>query len=280
MDKGKVSNVTDHEKIPVVIFAGGRGARFNADTDERPKPLIEVCGKPILRHIIDSFYAQGFREFIIPYGYLGNKIVGFCIDAQRDDVFVGATFIAHDTGLNSHVGERLLRCKDLITGRRFVMTYGDGLCDVDMARLIDYHQHHCNRRNAKEDAPPLMTVTAVHPPGRFGLLEFETMAWHTEDNDYVVKIREKLPQEDWINGGFMVVDPGFFGYLETDGKIRQLESQAMLKCARDGRLIGYKHYGFWRCMDTRRDLEQIQQDVVLNGGAFPWMPKTPASGAW
>ena len=277
-------------QVPVVILAGGRGARFDHESQVLPKPLIEVAGKPILRHIIDSLVVQGFREFIVATGYLGEKVVeyfqeqGSCFAYDRnidryhfrlgsadDPVFVKCW----DTGRDSHTGERVYRLQDAINNRRFVLTYGDGLSDVDMAKVMELHER--DSRDMKvwwgsdrpeESVPALITVTSVRPPARFGAIEF------TKIDDWGVgEVRsfQEKPQDAWINGGFMVVEPRFIGkYLEDDWGTYKLESEAMAACALHGFMRAYRHTGYWQCMDTRRDLEQIESDVAGNGGKLPW----------
>lgn len=278
--------------VPVVILAGGRGARFDHESQVLPKPLIEVCGRPILRHIIDGFVAQGFREFIVAAGYLGEeidryfKVLGKGPFAYSNGDLpwrqygleyhdCGVKVVVADTGVDSHTGERLYRVAPLIEGRRFVLTYGDGLSDVDMKKVMEKHlldskdtKIWWGSERPEETVPPLITITAVQPPGRFGAIEFYNIDdWGAGE----VKSFQEKPNDAWINGGFMVVEPQFIGkYLEDDWGTYRLESQAMPAVARHGFMRAYKHTGYWQCMDTRRDLEQIEADVRLANGLLPW----------
>lgn len=271
--------------IPVVILAGGRGARFDHESQVRPKPMIEVVGKPILQHIIDGLVRQGFREFIIATGYLGGSISEYFLrqmqrvycygDIWSDRMraqgqsFFGlgdsVTVRCVETGHDSHTGERLWCIREHIGDRRFVLTYGDGLSDVNMAAVIDQHV----RTGAG------VTMTVVHPPGRFGVVEFPRLEYghlvgdvpHDPPLTQVISFAEK-PADSWINGGFMVCEPQFITrYIEEDN---ELERTALNELASDGGLHGYRHMGYWHCMDTRRDLEQIEQDVRDNGDRPLW----------
>jgi glucose-1-phosphate cytidylyltransferase len=276
----------------VVIFAGGRGARFDAETLEKPKPMIEVAGKPILQHIIDLFVAQGFREFIVPTGYLGSEIwshfvkLGSCFSydrtlnryhyaIKRPD---GGVVVVKcwDTGEDSHVGKRLWLLRDVIGDRRFVMTYGDGLSDVSMQDVTAKHETSGPKIWWGSDPPErerdaLLTLTAIQPPGRFGSVKFGSDPWCVGQ----VESFDEKPADTWINGGFMVVERRFIdSYLAphpNTGLVPQLEGVAMRECAWDGFVRAYKHNGYWRCMDTRRDREQIEQDVAASGGNLPWL---------
>jgi glucose-1-phosphate cytidylyltransferase len=287
-------------EIPVVILAGGRGARFDHESKVLPKPMIRVDGKPMLRHIIDSFVMQGFREFIIAAGYLGEKI-DECFHSLSEN---GGPFIVSEmepnykqyrvefidmrsfsgciinitvanTGEDSHTGERLLKLAGLIGNRRFVLTYGDGLSDVDMSAVIAKHEKTAQKiwwgeERPEDPEPALITVTSVKPNGRFGAIEFGLDDWGVG----VVSSFQEKPRDAWINGGFMVVEPQFIErYLWGPRPIPQLESEAMAKCAADGFMRAHKHTGYWRCMDTRRDLEQIEADVDALGSTaeYPWI---------
>lgn len=278
------AGVTDLRDIPVVILAGGRGARFDHESQVLPKPLIQVVGKPIIGHIIDGFVAQGFREFIVLTGYLGQLVRDHfhssaetvsCppIDSSRpwfwayisssgDD---RVTVYVHETGVDSHTGLRLWRARELIGKRRFVLTYGDGLSDVSMADVIAKHdvdlREHWERHPAVR--APVVTLTAVNPPGRFGVIHFNG-ALH----NHVRSFSEKGVDE-WINGGFMVCDPSLFDHLDN-GQM-QLEPEVLPELAHRWLLRAHRHRGYWRCMDTRRDLEQIEEDV-RQAGRLPWLP--------
>ncbi len=276
--------------VPVVILAGGRGARFDHETEVLPKPLIEVAGKPILGHIMDLFEAQGFHEFWILGGYMWEKIEGYlktryeCSDTPPNypeiRVFgaAGARLSdghsAHlfDTGEDASTGDRLeYLSSQLMLTRPVILTYGDGLADVDLNALLS---HHREMRKRVHPQRPMVTVTAVQPPGRFGVLRFDDMAYHVEDQDFVIGFEEKSVR-DWINGGFMVVDNGVVPMFVPrkpfdDGPYESFESGALPRLAAKHSLAAYKHHGYWRCMDTRRDREQIEADVAAVGGRLPW----------
>lgn len=261
---------------PVVILAGGRGARFDHESQVLPKPLIGVAGRPILRHIVDGFVAQGFREFIVLTGHLGIEIDLYLARESRSWTVLGADRSDYlytlpggfsvrtlDTGIDSGTGTRVWMSRAAIGERDFVLTYGDGLCDVDMRGLIATHRH------MRQFLDPLVTVTAVNPPGRFGVIE---MVQGTGYSHYrqARSFSEKPRTDQWINGGFMFVDRRFMGAYLGDGI--DLESAALQAAARAGDLFAHLHGGYWRCMDTRRDLEQIEADVAAAGGRLPWIP--------
>lgn len=267
--------------IPAVILAGGKGARFDHESEVLPKPLIEVAGKPILRHIIDLYAQQGVREFVILAGHLGWKIVEYFLTVDGlteaagvptymstkifswfpgrlpgsplDDLLIRVV----DTGQEANTSERLKRALSLgLVRDDFFLTYGDGLGDVDLAAL--YKQH--KERGAE------VTITTVRPPGRFGVVEYGNAITPT-----IWSIEEK-PAVGWINGGFMVVKAtGIDQYLSPHVSI---EEHTLPTLAKHGRLDGYRHSGFWKCMDTRRDREMIEADVKANGGRLPWLTKS------
>lgn len=255
----------DLAKVPVVILAGGRGARFDSESQVTPKPMIQVAGRPILQHIIDAFVLQGFREFIIPTGFLHEQIDAHfgrigqlfapwgyaCPGVGKSPWLCRYTVRTVDTGSDAHTGLRLWRCRDFIRDRRFVLTYGDGLSDVDMAAVLQQHEH----------TGAGVTVTAVRPPGRFGVIEFG-------DDATLVRSFSEKADVGWINGGFMVMEPEFITqYIEGEF---ELESTALSELAASGGMHAYRHDGYWRCMDTRRDREQIEEDV-RRAGRLPWM---------
>ncbi len=267
-----------NSEIPVILLAGGRGARFDSESQVKPKPMIEVAGKPMLQHIIDGFVAQGFREFYVATGYLGNSIdcyfsatcwqrsyvPGSHLFLVPDDLAHRYTVHCIDTGEDSHTGERLYRLQNYIGDRRFILTYGDGLSDVQMSDVIEVHESYGPKT--------IITVTAVNPPGRFGVMRFGSEHYH--DGNGIISFDEKPATDQWINGGFMVVEPEFISkYIEDDFGSYQLESEAMMAAALHGRMIGHRHASYWRCIDTRRDLEQVEQDVLYNHGNMPWLQK-------
>jgi glucose-1-phosphate cytidylyltransferase len=284
----RIPETPDLAQVPVVILAGGRGARFDHESQFKPKPMIRVAGKPILRHIVDSLVQQGFREFIVAGGWLVGEIHKY-FDAEgayyaksADFGFewkkyrleyppgVDATVTVADTGEDSHTGKRLgVLWENGLLSRDFVLTYGDGLSDVDMAEVISHHRMYSLTENRTERVfrAPWVTMTAVRPPGRFGVVDF----WDGQPDGLVKRFEEKT-HEDWINGGFMYVDPQFVAeHIITDEPwgYNELESRALVDLAYSRRLLARRHLGYWQCMDTRRDLEKIEKDVAAHGG-LPW----------
>jgi glucose-1-phosphate cytidylyltransferase len=245
----------------VVILAGGYGTRLAEETDLRPKPMVEVGGMPILWHIMKYYAHFGFRDFFLALGHKGEVIKRFYLDyfeLQTDirvELATGAVrcngqpredWAVHlvDTGRDTATGGRIKRLEAALGRETFMVTYGDGVSDVDLNGLLRFHRSHGK----------LATVTAVRPPSRFGGLLM--------NGDFVDVFVEK-PQlgEGWINGGFMVFEPGVLDYLQGDQDT--LEIDALSRLAAEGQLCGYRHDGFWQCMDTLRDkrlLEQIWAD--------------------
>jgi len=252
--------------MPVVILAGGFGTRLQEETIVKPKPMIEIGGRPILWHIMQHYAHYGFREFCVALGYKGDMIKRYFHDyvtlnssmtvslasgrvqvhgVSNDDWTVHLI----DTGLDTMTGGRLRRLQPWLKGEPVMLTYGDGVADVDLKALIQFHR--AKRRTA--------TVTAVRPPSRFGGVVF--------DGDTVAEFTEK-PQigEGWINGGYMVLEPDVFGYLQSDST--RLEQDVLERLASQGQLAGYRHEGFWQCMDTLRDLRLLES--LWDGGHPPW----------
>lgn len=252
--------------MKVVILAGGRGTRLAEETIIKPKPMVEIGGKPILWHIMKIYASHGYKEFIVACGYKGEMIKEYfhnyfihnsdyyvdlssgtkqVIQTNGDDWCVGVI----DTGLETQTGGRILRLMKLIGNETFMVTYGDGVGNMDIRALVEFHQAHGK----------LATVTAVRPPARFGGLHL--------NEDYVNKFSEK-PQtgEGWINGGFFVFEPGVFDYLYDDLTI--LERDPLERLAADKQLMAYRHYGFWQPMDTIREKDQL--DKYWSSGTAPW----------
>lgn len=240
-----------------VILAGGLGTRLAEETDVRPKPMVEIGGRPILWHILKHFAHYGCREFVIALGYKGEVIKQYFRDYQALDGdmtvsladgtvqrHLGAhdDWVVHlvDTGLETQTGGRLGRLRSWVGDERFLLTYGDGVCNVDLRALVEFHAG-CGRT---------ATVTAVRPPARFGGLIF--------DGDLVAEFTEK-PQigEGWINGGYMVLEPGVFDLIAGDRT--SLEIDVLEQLARQRQLAAFQHEGFWQCMDTLRDKRQLDQ---------------------
>lgn len=252
--------------MKVVILAGGMGTRLGEETEVRPKPMVEIGGRPILWHILKHYHHHGFSDFHIALGYKGDLIKRYFLDyaalsgSLRLNTGRNAILpLGHppenwdihliETGPSTNTGGRVRRLAEFVKGGTFMVTYGDGVSNVNLAALADFH-----RRQGK-----IATVTAVRPPARYGGLLF--------DGDLVSEFTEK-PQagEGWINGGFLVFEPAIFDWLHDDGQ--SLEAQTLEKLAAAGQLAAYKHDGFWQCMDTLRDKRLLEE--LWNGGAPPW----------
>ena len=252
--------------MKVVILAGGLGTRLSEETIVKPKPMVEIGGKPMLWHIMNIYGAYGFNEFVVALGYKGEVIKEYFLNyynfqsnltislktgevSASKNCYRDWTIHLIDTGINSMTGGRLHRLKDRLAGETFMLTYGDGVSNVDIKKLVDFHKSHGK----------IATVTAVKPSARFGGMKF--------NGDRVVEFTEK-PQtgEGWINGGFFVFEPKVFDYLQGDDTI--LEGKPLENLAKDGQLTAYKHDGFWQCMDTLRD-KQLLENLWANAKA-PW----------
>jgi glucose-1-phosphate cytidylyltransferase len=252
--------------MKVVILAGGLGTRLAEETEVKPKPMVEIGGQPMIWHIMNHYAHYGFKEFFIALGYKGEIIKRYFLDyynlkgSMTIDLSSGKVqvhereyedWIVHliDTGNETNTGGRLKRLEPWLKNSTFMLTYGDGVSNVDLQDLLRFHRsHRC-----------IATVTAVRPPARFGGLIF--------NGDLVAEFTEK-PQigEGWINGGFMVFEPGIFNYLEGDNT--SLEVDALERLAADRQLTAYRHDGFWQGMDTLREkrlLERLWQE-----GRAPW----------
>lgn len=252
--------------MKVVILAGGLGTRLAEETELRPKPMVEIGGYPMVWHILKNFAHFGFKDFVVALGYKGDAIKRFFLDYQslsgsmtidlakgqvdRHDMD-GEGWVVHliDTGIPTNTGGRVKRLEPWLKDETFMLTYGDGLCDVDYHELLAFHRKHGR----------IATVTAVRPPSRFGGLEF--------DGDLVREFVEK-PQvgEGWINGGFMVFEPAVFDYLKDDDD--SLEATALEELARAGQLAAFRHEKFWQCMDTLRDKRYLEG--LWRDHAAPW----------
>lgn len=245
----------ERRKIKTVILAGGFGTRLAEETDTVPKPMVEIGGKPILWHILKYYGYFGFNEFIIALGYKGDVIKDFFLNYHylTDSLTVNTKsgeitrhnkgvddWIVHlvDTGLETMTGGRIKRLEKWLGDATFMMTYGDGVSDVDLKDLLRFHRSHGK----------LATVTAVRPPARFGEMVF--------DGDKVIKFSEKPKiEESWINGGFFVLEPEVLNYIDGDDTHWEREPLEIL--AEEGQLMTYRHDGFWQCMDNIRDLRYL-----------------------
>ena len=251
--------------MKVVILCGGMGTRLSEETVLRPKPMVEIGGRPILWHIMKGFSAQGYNEFVLALGYKGNVIKDYFLDYRHhacsmtldlrsgrislhDGECENWTLHLLDTGLNTMTGGRVRRAAEFIGDEPFMLTYGDGVTNCDFGALVRFHQ--CHKR--------LATVTAVRPPTRFGDL--------TIDGTSVSNFAEK-PQlgEGWINGGFFVLEHKAAMYPAADEVI--WEREPLERLSREGELMAFKHDGFWRCMDTIRDVQLLES--FWSAGA-PW----------
>jgi glucose-1-phosphate cytidylyltransferase len=253
--------------MKVIILAGGRGARLSEETDRIPKPMVEIGDRPILWHIMDIYARQGFREFVVALGYRGEVIKRYFLDYPRlsSDLSIQlahgqATVLASvledwtvhliETGADTITGGRMKRLAEWVGGETFMMTYGDGLANVDLQALVAFHRAHGK----------LATVTAVRPPARFGGLVFG-------DSGRVATFVEK-PQigEGWINGGFFVLEPRVLEYI--DGDATHWELEPLERLAADGQLYAFRHEGFWQSMDTLRDVRFL--NGLWSAGDLPW----------
>jgi glucose-1-phosphate cytidylyltransferase len=252
--------------MKVGILAGGLGTRLAEETEALPKPMIEIGGKPMLWHIMKQYAHHGFSDFVIALGYKGEVIkrymVEYCSLASNLTVHLGEgrvelhegerenwTAELIETGLYTATAGRIKRLAPYLDGGTFLLTWGDGVSDLDLEDLLAFHRSHGR----------LATLTAVRPPARFGHMELE--------NDVVTEFSEK-PQtgEGWINGAFFVLEPGVFDYIEGDDT--QWEREPLENLAKDGQLMAYRYSGFWQCMDTLRDKKTLER--LWETGEAPW----------
>ncbi|TLU74411.1 glucose-1-phosphate cytidylyltransferase [Lichenicoccus roseus] len=258
--------------MKVAILAGGKGTRIVEETEIRPKPMVEIGGMPIIWHIMRHYARYGHDEFVIALGYKGQYIKDYILkySSLHSDLHVslrtgevtrrnGLAPDWHvnlvDTGLETQTGGRIKRLAPLIGHETFMLTWGDGVSNVDLDRLLAFHKAHGK----------LATITAVRPPARYGHLDF--------DGDRVCEFNEK-PQaaEGWINGAFFVLEPEIFNYIEDD--TTQWEKEPLQNLARDNQLMAYKHDDFWQCMDTLRDKYVLE--ALWQSGKAPWKTWTEA----
>jgi glucose-1-phosphate cytidylyltransferase len=252
--------------MKVVLLAGGLGTRLAEETEIRPKPMVEIGGRPILWHIMKHYAHYGFEEFLVALGYKGEYIKRYFMDyyalngSMTLNLASGSieaqakaceNWQIHllDTGVQTNTGGRLKRLEPYLGQETFAITYGDGVSNIDLQRLLEFHKSHGK----------WVTVSAVRPPARFGGLVIE--------GDLVANFTEK-PQagEGWINGGFLVMEPQVFKYLNNDSA--GLEVELLERLAADGQLAAYRHYGFWQCMDTLRDKHNLENS--WQSGNPPW----------
>ncbi len=252
--------------MKVLILAGGLGTRLAEETEVKPKPMVEVGEHPIVWHIMKSYAHYGFNDFFLALGYKGEVIKRYFLDhyslggSLRVNLASGLvedlekdtenwTVHLMDTGQNTQTGGRIKRLEPWLKDATFMATYGDGVCDVDINRVLEFHKSHGK----------IATITAVRPPARFGGLVFE--------GDLVREFSEK-PQigEGWINGGFFVFEPQIFDYLDGDSSI--LELAPLERLANERQLAAYRHEGFWQCMDTLREKKLLE--TLWQSGKAPW----------
>jgi len=250
----------------VIILAGGFGTRLSEETSVSPKPMLEIGGKPMLWHIMSIYASHGFKDFLVACGYKGEVIKQYFHSflVHNSDLFInlknGSCNVANsavpdwqigivDTGLNTLTGGRLLRLKNLIGDQTFMVTYGDGLADVNIKSLVAFHRGHGK----------LATISAVSPIARFGRLEL--------NGDRVAQFAEKRQTgEGWINGGFFVFEPGVLDYIDDDQT--SLEGKPLENLAAESQLMAYRHRGFWHPMDTMRDKQYLES--LWASGKAPW----------
>ena len=252
--------------MKVIILAGGYGTRMSEYTEIIPKPMVTIGELPILWHIMKSYDYYGFKDFYIALGYKATLVKEFFLNyhslhsnfsvnlatgdidfLHKDRLDWNVTLL--DTGLDSMTGGRLKRMQPFIGNEPFLLTYGDGVSDININELVDFHKNH----------KKMVTVTAVRPGARFGELNIR--------NEYVVSFREKPQTSDgWINGGYFVINPEFFQFLDDDNSV--LESSPLEKVAELGELKAFHHEGFWQCMDTKRDRDYLQN--LWNTNNAPW----------
>ena len=253
--------------MQAVILAGGMGTRLREETEYRPKPMVEIAGRPIIWHIMKNLSQQKLNNFTICLGYKGDQIREFflnyksrvndiTVDLEKDSFAIHNTSLTLEnwkvtlanTGLNTMTGGRIFRIRDYVNNDRFLCTYGDGLADINLKSLIEFHKKHGK----------IATVTTVRPTTRFGALEIDS-------KKEVKKFAEKPKSEKWINGGFFIFEPKIFDYLSEDCV---LEQEPLENLARQGELMAYEHTGFWQPMDTYRETQELNQ--LWENGLAPW----------
>lgn len=258
----------NRQKIPVVILCGGMGTRLREETEYKPKPMVEIGGRPIIWHIMKIYAHYGYRRFILCLGYKGNVIKDYFLnyEAMSNDLTINlgkSNIMAYDsnhseqdfnvtladTGLHTMTGGRIKRIEKYIETDTFMVTYGDGLADINVSSLLAFHRKHGK----------LATITAARPPSRFGILDLAK-------DSRVKRFREKV-QTDWINGGFMVFSRGVFDYLDID-KDCFLEREPMEQISADRQMMAFRHKGFWIGMDTYREYEMLNQ--MWDAGSAAW----------
>tara|TARA_B110000977_G_C11089312_1_gene496082 strand:+ start:6334 stop:7095 length:762 start_codon:yes stop_codon:yes gene_type:complete len=253
--------------MKTIILAGGFGTRFSEETEKVPKPMIQIHDKPMLLHIMNIYANYGHTDFGIALGYKADYIKKFFLKKSLNNLNLNISFTKNnneekniknsnwnvelvDTGLNSMTGGRVRRMKHYISKDPFFLTYGDGVADINLDKLLDFHVKH----------KKMVTVTAVRPVARFGELQI--------DDGLVNSFKEKPQTEQgWINGGFFVINPEFLEIIEDDQTV--LEKLPLEQVCKMGELMAYKHYNYWQCMDTKRDKDHLEELVKKNNA--PWI---------
>lgn len=226
--------------MKTIILAGGLGTRISEETSDKPKPMVEIAGKPILWHIMSIFAKQGFTDFLVATGYKGSVISDW-----SKTVTEPWKIVALDTGLDTQTGGRIAECMRTVPGERVFATYGDGLANINIKSLLDYHEHQGK----------LATVTAVRPPARFGVLESQ--------NGLVTRFGEKNQADSgWINGGFFALEADVVNYIHDLSE--PLESGALPRLVNEHQLMSFHHNGFWQPMDTLREKHDLENFAKLN----------------
>jgi glucose-1-phosphate cytidylyltransferase len=255
--------------MKVVIFAGGLGTRISEESHLKPKPMIEIGDKPILWHIMKIFSAQGFNDFIICLGYKGYVIKEYffnyylhnsdvSIELKENKLNVHNTNAEDfkvtlvDTGLHTKTAGRLKRIQKHLNGDDFMLTYGDGVADVNLKKLLEYHKSH----------KKIATVTAIQPVSRFGVMQIN------QDHSVDVFKEKSKDDEGWINGGFFVLKQKVFDYLPSNADDIMWEDSPIQNLAKDDQLMAYQHNGFWKCMDALRD--KLELEDIWNSGHPKW----------
>ena len=252
--------------MKTVILAGGLGTRLGEYTNSIPKPMITIGEKPIIWHIMNKYYKHGFNDFYVALGYKAEVIKDYFLNYKKSKSNIFINLKNHEsifkdsdiedwkinlinTGVNTMTGGRVRRMKKYLYKETFMLTYGDGLSDININQLINFHKSHGK----------MITITAVRPPARFGELEIN-------NNNKVNSFTEK-PQlkEGWINGGFFIVEPEFIDLIEDDSTL--LEQEPLERAAKAGELMAFKHEGFWQCMDTKRDRNLLEKIYTESN---PW----------
>ena len=255
--------------MKVVILAGGFGTRISEESHLKPKPMIDIGNAPIIWHIMKCYSHYGFHDFVICCGYKGYFIKEYFSNyyLHRSDVTFDFSnsnkMIIHnsisepwkitlvDTGVNTMTGGRIKKVQPYLNNETFMLTYGDGVCDVDITKLVKFHSDH----------KKMVTMTAVQPEPKFGVLDIDK-------EDKILNFREKNREDSgWINGGFMVLEPSILDFIDNEHTI--FERTPLEKCAHMKELVAYKHYGFWQCMDTLRDKTLLDELIEL--GKAPWI---------